>query len=117
MPIDATFRNPCRFSHRAQALLRFLTQTLQDFLAPFHYIEFHRSLMNVHQGMILALALSRKVFLWHLHNLAFCPALRCYPLLEWFATLEQPERGLPHPMWTVRGVREEPPAPARSNGQ
>ncbi len=79
----ATFRNPRGFCDGTKAQLCFLTQTLQDFLGSFPYIKLHRSLMNVHQGTILDLALSRRVFLWvaliPLPTSSVCPALRCYP--------------------------------------
>ncbi len=44
--MDATFRYSGDGCERAQALLGLVAQTLQDFLASFPYIKWHRSLIS-----------------------------------------------------------------------
>lgn len=44
MTMHATFRYPCAGGDLSDALFRFLTQTLPDFLTSFAYIDIHRSL-------------------------------------------------------------------------
>jgi hypothetical protein len=68
MPTNTTFRNSCGGCDSADALLAFLSDVLKDFLTPFLYIEIHRSLGLVHQGTILDLVFTHRVFLCFLYN-------------------------------------------------